>query len=148
MSSFEPDRAIYVPPEGPPMGGGPNPEIYQKMGEENICNMIKDFYRELENSKIRHLFPENMIEASQKSALYFIFLLGGPPLYQEKHGPPMMRRRHLPFKIDEEARQVWLNCFKVALDKAVINYRFPLEHKHQFWEFLTRFSGWMINAKS
>jgi hemoglobin len=139
-------RAFYVPPEGPPQGGLPSPEIYAKMGEANIFAMMSDFYKELEQSPLRSMFPENMQEASEKSALFFVFLLGGPPLYQQKFGHPMMRQRHLPFEIDETARQIWLNCFKKVLENGE-KYQFPAEHKDNFFNFLERFSGWMVNIK-
>jgi hemoglobin len=141
------ERSFYIPPEGPPQGILPNPEIYAKMGEANIFRMLEDFYSELSQSTISHLFPEEMREASKKSAAFFVFILGGPPLYQQKYGPPMMRKRHLPFKIDEEARQVWLNTFRKILENADKKYRFPLEHKESFWNYLEKFSSWMVNTR-
>ena len=103
-------REIYVPPQGPPLEG-PSRDIYPLMGEENIFKMLSDFYKELEKSPIRAMFPPNMEEASQKSAKFFVQVLGGPPLYVIDHGPPRMRARHIPFEIDEKARQIWLGCF-------------------------------------
>jgi hemoglobin len=138
-------RAIYTPPTGPPQGPGPNPEIYKAMGESNIFRMMSDFYKELEQSEIRHLFPPDMEEASKKSALFFITLLGGPPLYFQKFGPPRMRARHLPFEIDEPARQVWLACFDKVLEGADMKYDFPARHLAGFKEFLRGFSAWMVN---
>jgi hemoglobin len=118
------------------------------MGADNIHKMISDFYAELEKSDIRSMFPENMEEAAKKSASFFIFLLGGPPLYQQMYGSPMMRQRHLPFVIDEKARLVWLNCFKDILKDAPSKYNFPAEHLAEFTLFLDKFSGWMVNSKS
>ena len=110
------DRQIYIPVEGPPRVH-PHPGIYAKMGHENVFRMLADFYSELESSSIREMFPGDMQEASKKSAAFFVFLLGGPPLYQERYGAPMMRRRHMPFAINEEARQVWLGCFSRVLER-------------------------------
>ena len=98
------ERAIYTPPGGPPQGPAPSHEIYSVMGEANIFKMMSDLYKELERSEMRHLFPRDMEKASQKSAAFFVTVLGGPPLYFEKYGPPRMRARHLPFEIDEAAR--------------------------------------------
>jgi hemoglobin len=138
-------RIIYTPPGGPPQGPGPNPEIYRIMGEANVFRMMLDFYNELEQSEIRHLFPGDMAEASKKSALFFVTLLGGPPLYLQKFGPPRMRARHLPFEIDEAARQVWLRCFNSVLEDAESKYNFPAQHLQGFKDFLTGFSAWMVN---
>lgn len=141
MSSF------YVPPEGPPQGITPNPEIFEKMGEDSIFKMLEDFYAELEKSPIRSMFPADMKEASKRSAAFFVFILGGPPLYQQLHGTPRMRHRHMPFVIDEEARQVWLSCFKKILVDADRKYHFPMGHMEGFLRYLEQFSSWMVNTK-
>ena len=139
------ERSIYTPPGGPPQGPGPNPEIYRIMGEDNIFLMMLDFYKELEKSEVRHLFPSDMEEASKKSAMFFVTLLGGPPLYLQKYGSPRMRARHIPFEIDEPARQVWLRCFEKVLEGSETKYNFPAQHLQGFKDFLKSFSAWMVN---
>lgn len=141
------EREFYVPPSGPPQGVNPSPEIFASMGKENIYQMIEDFYLELEKSSIRHLFPPDIIAASRRSAAFFVFILGGPPLYQQQFGSPMMRKRHLPFPIDEEARREWLRCFQIILQDADQKYHFPMQHMQGFWNFLEQFSAWMVNTK-
>jgi hemoglobin len=138
------NRDFFVPPGGPPQVEPPSREIYGVMGQENIFKMMEDFYRELEASSLRPLFPDDMVAASQRSAAFFVGLLGGPPLYQQLYGPPMMRARHLPFPIDEAARLEWLACFRRVLDHAA-DYNFPEQHLEGFWNFLVGFSGWMVN---
>jgi hemoglobin len=146
-----PEREIYVPPQGPPQGSGPSPEIYTLMGEENIYAMLEEFYSLLATSSIREMFPadspEEMKEASRKSGDFFIFILGGPPLYHQKHGNPMMRKRHMAFLIDENARNVWLATFKKVLETAPDKYQFPRQHLPGFLTFLEEFSAWMVNTK-
>ncbi len=136
---------IYVPPGGPPRVNPPSREIYELMGEANIYLMIADFYGELEQSPIRHMFPEDMEQASTKSAAFFIGMFGGPPIYHMKYGNPMMRARHMPFPIDEAARQVWLHCFDRTLARSVEKYDFPEEYLAGFRDFLVAFSSWMVN---
>ncbi len=139
------ERVIYTPPTGPPQGPGPNSAIYRIMGEANIFRMILDLYKELEKSEVRPLFPADMEEASKKSAAFFISIMGGPPLYAQRYGPPRMRARHIPFEIDERARQVWLGCFDRVLEGADVKYQFPMEHMDGFKDFLRSFSAWMVN---
>jgi len=115
------------------------------MGEANIFRMMADLYKELERSEVRPLFPADMEEASKKSAAFFVTLLGGPPLYMQKYGPPRMRARHIPFEIDERARQIWLECFDKVLEGADVKYQFPMEHMQGFKDFLKSFSAWMVN---
>ena len=145
----QPDRPIYTPPGGPPTNTSVSKQIHAHMGDDNIRAMISDFYDLLVASPIAHLFPQDpdgLALAKDKSASFFIFLLGGPPLFQQKYGPPMMRARHMPFRIDEAARTAWLACFDAVLDDAEEKYNFPGEHLPGFREFLHSFSTWMVNT--
>jgi hemoglobin len=126
----------------------PSREIYALMGEAQIYRMLEDFYAELEQSPLRALFPADMLAASRKSAAFFVGLLGGPPQYQQRYGSPMLRARHIPFPIDEAARQEWLACFERVLANAVERYDFPAQHLEGFRIFLHEFSGWMVNKES
>lgn len=137
----------FVPPVNPQHIVSPNHAIYAAMGEENITQMMQDFYVELEKSSIREMFPADMRASAHKSAAFFIGLLGGPPLYQQRYGNPMMRARHLPFPINQAARDEWLACFERVLEDAPARYNFPLEHLDGFRDFLRGFSLWMMNSE-
>jgi hemoglobin len=140
-------RPVYVPPINPRQITPPSREIYGIMGEANIFRMMEDFYRELEHSSLRPLFPADMVAASQRSAAFFVGLLGGPPLYQQRYGDPMMRARHLPFVITPRAREEWLACFERVLAEAPQRYAFPEAHLPGFRAFLEGFSMWMVNTE-
>jgi hemoglobin len=140
-------RRVYVPKINPGQIAPPSREIYAAMGEENIFRMIRDFYAELERSSLRPLFPADMQAASEKSAAFFVGLLGGPPLYHQRHGNPMMRARHLPFVITPRAREEWLACFDRVLAEAPQRYQFPEQHLPGFRAFLRDFSAWMVNTE-
>lgn len=141
-----PSRTPYVPPGGPPRVSPPSGEIYAAMGQEAIFAMLEEVYREFESSPIRAMFPQDMVAASRKSAAYFVGILGGPQLYHQLYGNPAMRARHLPFPIDERARQVWLACFFRVLDEAPARFGFPEQHLAGFRSFLDGFSAWMVNT--
>jgi hemoglobin len=133
---------------GPPQGPPPDPGIYRALGVEGITRMLEDFYRELGHSPIAGLFPQGetaLLEAGRKSALFFVGVCGGPPLYAQQHGPPRMRARHLPFAIDAQAREAWLRCWDPVLEQAPARYGFPPEHLPGFRAFLDSFSAWMVN---
>jgi hemoglobin len=125
----------------------PSREIYGVMGEENITRMVEDFYAELEKSAIRDMFPGDMRTSAEKSTAFFIGLLGGPQLYHQRYGNPMMRARHLPFPISRRARDEWLACFERVLEHAPERYSFPVAHLEGFREFLRGFSLWMMNQE-
>ncbi|OQY92550.1 MAG: hypothetical protein B6D41_08230 [Chloroflexi bacterium UTCFX4] len=139
---------FFIPPVQPQQIVSPSRAIYTVMGQENITRMMEDFYVELEASSIRAMFPADMRAAAHKSATYFIGIMGGPPLYQQRYGNPMMRARHLPFPITQAARDEWLDCFERVLQDAPARYQFPSEHLDGFREFLRGFSTWMINQTS
>jgi len=141
-------RPVFVPPIDPAAIIPPSREIYPAMGEENVFRMIADFYAELERSSLRPLFPADMAAASRRSAAFFVGLLGGPPLYHQRYGNPMMRARHLPFAITLAAREEWLACFDRVLADAPARYAFPAAHLPGFRAFLRDFSLWMVNTEA
>ncbi|MCY4380413.1 MAG: hypothetical protein OXC40_02435 [Proteobacteria bacterium] len=123
----------------------PSSEIYLIMKEEGIRRMIIQFYSALKQSAISPMFERRSFdEAVDRSAKYFCQLLGGPPLYQKKYGPPKLRARHLPFVISESSRQIWLSTFYDVLEHPK-GFTFPREHLEEFKEFLNTFSRWMVN---
>jgi hemoglobin len=140
------ERRVYVPPIDPAKIPSPSREIFHRMGEGNIVRMMEDFYGELDRSSLRALFPADMIAASHKSAAFFVGLLGGPPLYHQRYGNPMMRARHMAFAITPRARDEWLACFERVLAHATERYGFPAEHLPGFRAFLQGFSLWMVNT--
>lgn len=139
--------APYVPPIDPAKITAPSREIYGLMGEPGITGMIEEFYRELEASPVRPLFPADMMAAARKSTAFFVGLLGGPPLYHQRYGNPMMRARHLPFRITPRAREEWLACFERVLARAPTRHGFPAQHVPGFQAFLRDFSLWMVNTE-
>lgn len=144
-----PDRPIYTPPGGPPANHSLSREIFAHMGEEKVRALIADFYVQLVESPIQAMFPPagpELEAAIDRSAAFFSFLFGGPPLYQQRYGRPMMRARHLPFEIDEAARLVWMACYRAALDTSIARGDFPEQHAAGLLEFLEGFSGWMVNS--
>jgi hemoglobin len=138
------EREIYVPPSGPPQGPTIPRETYQIIGEEKIRKLVHEFYKLIDVSEIRSMFPEgDLTESAEKSADFMVQVLGGPAIYSQKYGPPRMRMRHIPFVIDEKSRRVWLSCYRKALNESEI----PEPQKELIWEFLSSFSTWMVNTR-
>lgn len=139
-------QEIYVPPDGPGATPPLSSEIFASMGETGVFAMLEAFYKELENSRIRELFAEDMVEASKRSAAFYVQLLGGPPLYNTTYGNPMMRRRHFPFEIDEARRVIWRECFYRVLENAEDRFGFPGKYIDTFKVWIEGFSKWMVNV--
>ena len=137
------------PGQLPPITNFPHPDIFHALGAEGLRNLLRAVYRRLGASSIAHLFPRDpaaLESAADKSALFFVGICGGPPLYEQAYGAPRMRFRHQGFTITEEARLVWLGCWIEELKTAPQTLGFPLEHRDGFQEYLTSFSQWMVNS--
>jgi hemoglobin len=141
----------YIPPKGPPQK--PAPKLFPILGEENIRKLLYYHYKNLSKSEISHLFPKKEEElrlAADKNADFFIQVLGGPPYFSQKYGPPMMRARHGKFPITYEARKIWLESFFKAIEQLKKeldpNIPFDDEKEKSFKEFLISFSEWMVNT--
>ena len=124
----------------------PNPDFLKYLGEEQFRGLVSRHYDLLVQSPIKHLFPTHefaLQNAKSRSADFFIQLMGGPEYYRENRGEPMMRKRHLPFTIDMDARIVWLQCYQIALHELK---DVPGHLIQSFWNYLDKFSLWMINS--
>lgn len=86
-------------------------------GEETIRKLVETFYPLVQQDPLLSpLFPEDIRPVMEKQFLFLTQYFGGPPLYSQKYGHPMMRARHLPFPITPERAQAWLNCMKRAME--------------------------------
>lgn len=97
---------------------------YQRIGGEDAIRQLVDRFYQLmdelpEAYCARKIHPQDLTESGNKFADYLSGWLGGPQLYVEKYGPPMLRRRHMPYAIGQEERDQWLMCMKLALEESV-----------------------------
>jgi hemoglobin len=128
----------------------PNPEFLADIGEKGMRELFVRFYTCLHESPIKELFPQEwdeMLEAADNSADFFIQICGGPDYFSQKKGAPQMGKRHAPFAITPESRLHWLACFKEALQLIVTEKQSSEAHIQSFWNYLNIFSIWMINAR-
>lgn len=97
---------------------------YQRIGgEAKVHQLVQRFYDHMdelpETYGIRKLHAEDLSGSRQKLFDFLSGWLGGPPLYTDKHGHPMLRRRHLPFAIGVSERDQWMHCMQLALEEVV-----------------------------
>ena len=63
------------------------------------------------------MYPTGEIEAARMRLRDFLVgRFGGPQRYIEQRGHPRLRMRHMPFSIDERARDRWMALMSKALD--------------------------------
>lgn len=97
---------------------------YQRIGgEAGVRALTRRMYALMdelpEAAAVRALHPATLDESEQKLFEFLSGWLGGPPLFTERRGAPMLRARHLPFAIGMDAINGWLSCFHQAMQETV-----------------------------
>ena len=97
---------------------------YQRLGgEAGLKQLTRRFYEIMdelpETYALRKIHPEDLSGSAEKLFEFLSGWMGGPQLFIEKYGHPMLRRRHLPFHIDSSARDQWMLSMKLALEDTV-----------------------------
>ena len=88
-------------------------------GEAAVRALVDRFYdlMDLESgyAALRALHPTTLDGSRDKLHWFLCGWLGGPQHYTERYGHPMLRARHLPFKIGIRERDQWLACMTQAM---------------------------------
>lgn len=96
-------------------------------GETAIRTLVEKFYYYMdtlpEAKGIRDIHQADLTSAETKLFKYLTGWLGGPNLYIEEYGHPMLRARHLPFAIGESERDQWMLCMNKAIDEVPMDPR-------------------------
>jgi hemoglobin len=105
MSSISPDAAATP---------------YALVGGAAALRRLVDRFYDLMDSVpeyhgIRKLHPAELAGSREKLFMFLSGWLGGPGLYVEKYGHPMLRARHLPYAIGVAERDAWLACMDQAM---------------------------------
>lgn len=92
-------------------------------GEGGVRRLTQRFYQLMDDlpeaGACRRIHPPSLANSEQRLFEYLTGWLGGPPLFTDRHGPPMLRRRHLPAKIGTDEATGWLLCFHRAWSETV-----------------------------
>lgn len=102
---------------------------YERIGgEEKIRQLVDRFYDLMDEDPdyygIRKLHPQDLAGSRQKLFMFLSGWMGGPQLFVEAFGHPMLRARHLPYPIGTAERDQWMACMlramgDVGLDEAL-----------------------------
>lgn len=95
--------------------------VYDLLGPERLEEVVDLFYRHVSgHPDLKPIFPDDLTETKRKQTQFLTQFFGGPPLYTEEHGHPMLRARHMPFVITPARADAWLSCMAQALTEAEI----------------------------
>jgi hemoglobin len=119
--------------------------IYAIIGEEGFTRLVAAFYRQVPADDIlgRMYPPDDRAAAEQRLRDFLIYRFGGPQKYIEERGHPRLRGRHLPFQIDQAARDRWMQLMNNAFADAAL----PVEVEQFLRAFFEQMSTFMINRE-
>ena len=94
-------------------------DIYSAIGEEGFTRLIAAFYRQVPGDDILGpMYPRHdLAGAEQRLRDFLVGRFGGPQRYIEQRGHPRLRMRHMPFAVNPNARQRWMQLMTNALDE-------------------------------
>lgn len=92
-------------------------------GADKVRALVVRFYQLMDELPeaygIRKLHAPDLQGATDKLYKFLTGWMGGPQLYVDEYGHPMLRARHLPFPISNTERDQWLMCMNQALTEVV-----------------------------
>jgi len=113
-------------------------------GEQPFFDLATAFYRRIDREPaIRDMFPTHLAGPIDRLALFLIQYFGGPGTYSEKRGHPRLRMRHIPFRVDRAARDIWVGHMLAAIDEVEI----AEPARSAMREYFERGATFMINVE-
>ncbi|MEK4030890.1 MULTISPECIES: thiol management oxidoreductase [Bacillaceae] len=95
---------------------------FEYIGEKKLSELVDTFYLKVsQHPDLFPIFPDDLTETARKQKQFLTQYLGGPPLYTEEHGHPMLRARHMPFPITPKRARAWLSCMQEAMDEVELH---------------------------
>jgi hemoglobin len=104
---------------------GDAPTPYDRIGGDSRIRELVDRFYDLMDFEpayvdLRRAHGSSLESAREKLYLFLSGWLGGPPLYTERFGQPMLRARHLPFAIGTVERDQWMACMVQAMKETEV----------------------------
>jgi len=118
-------------------------EIYGQIGEEGFARLVAAFYRQVPADDILGpMYPaDDFPGAEERLKDFLVGRFGGPQRYMEQRGHPRLRMRHMPFKLDQRARDRWVQLMERALDEA----KLPEESQKLLCDFFHHMATFLMN---
>ena len=119
--------------------------IFALIGEEGFTRLVASFYRQVPADDILSaMYPkEDLAGAEQRLRDFLIYRFGGPDRYIAERGHPRLRARHLPFPINQSARDRWMQIMDNAFAEAAL----PTQAEQMLRDFFGQMSTFMINKE-
>jgi hemoglobin len=120
--------------------------IYEAIGGiDKVDELVDRFYDlmalEPQFAELQAIHPPDSTSSREKLKFFLTGWMGGPDIYSPKYGHPMLRARHLHFKIGILERNQWLACMYRVLEECGIDGNIA----KQLEESLFNTADWMRN---
>ena len=118
--------------------------LYEQVGGQAFFDaLVDDFYARVDvDARLRHMYPDDLTDPKRHLALFLGQFWGGPTTYMDERGHPRMRMRHLPFVIDQEARDAWLEHMTEAVRSSTASE----DEQAEMVEYFDRAATFLMNA--
>lgn len=114
-------------------------------GDAKVRELVDRFYDLMDFEPgyrtLRAVHGNTLESAREKLYQFLSGWLGGPPLYTDKYGHPMLRARHLPFAIGDVERDQWMACMRQAMEETHV----PQELRGSLGDAFQKTADWMRN---
>ncbi len=145
-----PDAGAAVPPSRVVLrssenGAGVEQTFYDQIGGRDTFRRLVDaFYRGVATDPVlKPMYPEDDLgPAAERLTMFLEQYWGGPGTYSEQRGHPRLRMRHMPFKVNPDARDRWLAHMRAAVDELGL----PPLQEETLWSYLERAAFAMVNT--
>lgn len=95
-------------------------DLYEPAGGADFfVRLVDRFYDGVADDPVlRPMYPEqDLTGARHRLATFLMHYWGGDPTYMEQRGHPRLRMRHVPYVIDDAARDRWLLHMATAVEE-------------------------------
>ena len=121
-------------------------EVYSRIGEDGFQRLVAAFYAQVPGDEILGpMYPaDDLPGAEQRLRDFLVGRFGGPRRYEEQRGHPRLRMRHMPFKLNQAARDRWVQL----MDRALAQAELPGDAANVLRQFFHHMATFMINTPS
>jgi len=119
-------------------------DIYTQIGEDGFARLVAAFYKQVPGDDILGpMYPHDDLHGAEERLRDFLVgRFGGPQRYMEQRGHPRLRMRHMPFKLNQAARDRWVQLMEKALDEA----KLPKESHDLLCAFFHHMATFLMNT--
>jgi hemoglobin len=129
------------------VGQAPAATPFDRMGGEPGVRAVVDRFYDLMDlepgyAALRAVHPADLSNARDKLYWFLCGWLGGPNHYVERFGHPMLRARHMPYRIGIAERDQWLACMMSAMQELQVDAGLAERLAESFFGT----ADWMVNS--